>query len=252
MAHSVDPAKEPTAERYWAAAAQAIARVRESQAENIRQAAAICAESIMAGGVVHIFGAGHSRAFGMELSGRAGGLVPMHVFGLEEAAPPGKKGLELLDLERSPETAHRLLAGFPKERADCFIIASNSGRNGCPVELALEVQRWGHKVITVTSLAHASAFASRHPSGKRVYEVADVVIDNGAPVGDAVLEVEGMAERICAVSSVTGALIAQALTAETIRLIRAGGGEPPVYISANVDGSDAHNARLEERYRGRI
>lgn len=246
------PEHEPTAERYWAAAGEVIARVQASQGEKIRQAAAICAASIMAGGVVHVFGAGHSRAFGMELSGRAGGLVPMHVFGLEEVAPPGQKGLELLDLERSPETAHRLLALFPKQKADCFLIASNSGRNGCPVELALEVQRWGHKVITVTSLAHASSFASRHPSGKRVFELADVVIDNGAPAGDALLEVPGMDERICAISSVTGALIAQALTAETIRLIRAGGMEPPVYVSANVDGADAHNARLEERYRGRI
>lgn len=243
---------EPTAERYWAAAAEAIARVEERQAENIRQAAEICGTSITNDGVVHIFGAGHSRAFGMELSGRAGGLVPMHLFGLEEAAPPGKKGLELLDLERSPETAHRLLALMEKRPNDCFMIASNSGRNGCPVELALEVKRWGHKLITVTSLAHASSFASRHPSGKRVFELADVVIDNGAPAGDALLEVEGMPERICAVSSVTGALIAQALTAETVRLIRAAGMEPPVYISANVDGSDEHNARLEERYRGRI
>lgn len=244
--------QEPTAERYWAAAAEAIARVQASQGENIRRAAAICAESIVAGGVVHIFGAGHSRAFGMELAGRAGGLVPMHAFGLEEAAPPGKKGLDLLNLERSPETAHRLLGLFRKEKADCFIIASNSGRNGCPVELALEVKRWGHKVITVTSLAHASSFASRHPSGKRVFEVADVVIDNGAPPGDALLEVPGMTEKICAVSTVTGALIAQALTAETVRLIRAGGMEPPVYRSANIDGADEHNARLEERYRGRI
>lgn len=246
------PDRELSAEGYWAAAAEAIARVQESQGERIRQAATICATSIMAGGVVHIFGAGHSRAFGMELSGRAGGLVPMHVFGLEEAAPPGKKGLELLGLERSPETAHKLLALFPKRPEDCFIIASNSGRNGCPVELALEVKRWGHKVITVTSLAHASSYASRHPSGKRVYELADVVIDNGAPAGDALLEVPGMGERICAVSSVTGALIAQALTAETVRFIRAAGMEPPVYVSANVDGADEHNARLEERYKGRI
>lgn len=245
-------AAEPTAERYWAAAAQVIRSVVESQAEPIRRAAALCARSIMAGGVVHTFGAGHSRAFGMELSGRAGGLVPMHVFGLEEVAPPGKKGLELLDQERSPETAHALLRLFPLDPADCFIIASNSGRNGCPVELALEAKRRGHGVITITSIAHASAFPSRHLSGKRVFELADVVIDNGAPVGDALLEAPGMAERVCAISSVTGALIAQALTAEIIRLIRAAGAEPPVYISANVDGADEHNRLLEDRYRGRI
>ena len=242
----------PTAEGYWAAAAPTIARVMATQGPAIRQAAELCARSLMNGGVVHIFGAGHSRAFGMELSGRAGGLVPMHVFGLEEVAPPGKKGLQLLDLERSPDTAHALLQQFPIHPADLFLIASNSGRNGCPVELALEVKRRGHALITATSLEHSGRVTARHPSGLRVFEVADVVIDNGAPYGDAVLTAPGLSEAICAVSSATGALIAQALTAETIRLILAAGGEPPVYISANVDGSDEHNARLEARYKGRI
>jgi uncharacterized phosphosugar-binding protein/putative N-acetylmannosamine-6-phosphate epimerase len=242
----------PTAERYWAAAGVAIANVQASQGPNIREAAALFARSLLAGGVVHIFGAGHSRAFGMELSGRAGGLVPMHVFGLEEAAPPGKKGLQLLDLERSPETAHRLLAGFPVEPADVFVIASNSGRNGCPVELALEVKRRGHALVAVTSLQHSRQVAARHPSGARLFEIADVVIDNGTPYGDAVLAAPGLKESVCAVSSVTGALIAQALTAEAIRLIQEAGVEPPVYISANVDGADEHNARLEARYQGRI
>lgn len=246
------PDRWPTAERFWAAAAEVIAQVEATQGDAIRQAAAICAAAIAAGGVVHIFGAGHSRAFGMELAGRAGGLVPMHLFGLEEVAPPGQKGLQLLDLERSPETAHRLLATFPTHPADCFLIASNSGRNGATVELALEVQRRGHKVIAVTSLSHAAQVTSRHPSGKRLHELADLVIDNGAPVGDALLTVPGMAEPICAISSVTGALIAQALAAETVGRLLAAGQAVPVYRSANLDGSDEHNARLEARYAGRI
>lgn len=250
---AVDPPEgEPTAERYWAAAAASIAKVQITQGPPIREAARICARAILSGGVVHIFGAGHSRAFGMELSGRAGGLVPMHVFGLEEVAPPGKRGLELLDLERSPDTARLLLSTFPVKPEDVFLIASNSGRNGCPVELALRVTHHSHPLIAVTSLDHASAVTSRHPSGKKVYELADVVIDNGAPYGDAVLTVPGMQAAVCAVSSATGALIAQALTAEIIRLIREAGEEPPVYISANVDGADEHNRRLEDRYRGRI
>jgi uncharacterized phosphosugar-binding protein/putative N-acetylmannosamine-6-phosphate epimerase len=253
LAAALKPAGgKPTAEGYWAAAGAAIAWVQATQGPAIREAAALFAQSILAGGVVHIFGAGHSRAFGMELSGRAGGLVPMHLFGLEEVAPPGKKGLQLLDLERGPETAHALLGLFSAHQADLFVIASNSGRNGCPVELALEVKRRGHSLVTVTSLEHASRVPARHSSDQRVFEVADVVIDNGAPYGDAVLTAPGLKEAVCAVSSATGALIAQALTAETIRLILEAGAEPPVYISANVDGADEHNARLEARYAGRI
>lgn len=249
---SSPPPAAVSAESYWQAAAAVIARVQATQGPAIRHAAALCARSIQADGVVHIFGAGHSRAFGMELSGRAGGLVPMHVFGLEEVAPSGQRGLDLLDLERSPETAHRLLASFPVHPRDLFVIASNSGRNGCPVELALEVKRRGHPLVAVTSLDHAGSYASRHPGGKRVHEIADLVIDNGVPRGDALLRAPGLAEPVCAVSSVTGALIAQALTAETIRLLLEGGQDPPVYLSANVDGADEHNSRLEARYRGRI
>ncbi|HYG60633.1 MAG TPA: sugar isomerase domain-containing protein [Symbiobacteriaceae bacterium] len=253
LAAAAEPAFSPlSAERYWVEAAAVIARMQATPGPAIREAAAMCASAILAGGVVQVFGAGHSRAFGMEMSGRAGGLVPMHVFGLEEVAPPGRRGLALLDLERSPETAHALLGVFPILPADVFIIASNSGRNGCPVELALELKRRGHKVIAVTSLDHSSNVTSRHPSGLRLFELADVLIDNGAPFGDALLSAPGLRESVCAVSSVTGALIAQALTAEIIRLIGEAGAEPPVYISANVDGSDLHNAMLEERYRGRI
>lgn len=247
-----DAARPASLEAYWTAVGDVIARVQTAAGPAIRAAAALCSQAILDGGVVHIFGAGHSRSFGMELSGRAGGLVPMHVFGLEEVAPPGQKGLDLLDLERSPDTAHRLLGLFPVHPADIFLVASSSGRNGCPVELALEVKRRGHKLVAVTSLAHAGSVASRHPSGLRLHETADVVIDNGAPAGDAVLTAPGMAQSFCAVSSVTGALIAQALTAEIIGQILAAGEEPPVYISANVDGSDEHNARLEARYKGRI
>src|SRR5690606_9781270 len=141
-----------------------------------------------------VFGTGHSRAFAMEMAGRAGGLVPVHaieedilflngIYPVEERKNPY--------LERDPKIAHQILAQYDIRPEDIFIIVSNSGRNGSTVEMAAEVKRRGHKLIVVTSMAHTTSVTSRHPSGKLLYEFADVVIDNCGPLGDAMLEVEG-------------------------------------------------------------
>lgn len=244
-----------SAQALFAEVDEIIAQLRRTQLANVAKAASLIAGRIRDGGVVHVFGAGHSRAFAMELAGRAGGLACVHAIGLEEVAQAeGRKGLSinLPELERAPETAHKLLGLCRLEPNDAWIIVSNSGRNGCPVELALEVKRLGMPVIAVTSLAHSTATTSRHPSGKRLYELADVVIDNCAPYGDTLLEVEGTPLRACAGSSIAGAYIAQALTAEIVGRLLEWGKVPPLFISANVDGSDEHNAAVQQRYQGRV
>ncbi len=244
-----------TAERFFQAADEAIARLKATQLPQIKRAGELLAEAVMKGGVIQVFGTGHSRAFGMEMAGRAGGLVPANailedvlffngIYPVEERKNPY--------LEREPQIAHQILAQYDIRPEDIFIIVSNSGRNGSTVEMAAEVKRRGHKLIVVTSMAHTTSVTSRHPSGKLLYEFADVVIDNCGPLGDAVLEVEGQPVKVCAVSSITGALIAQGLTAEVVGRLVAAGQTPPVFISANVDGADEHNEALKARYEGRI
>ncbi len=131
------------------------------------------------------------------------------------------------------------------------MIASNSGGNGSVVELARLVKERGHPLIAVTSMQHTTAVESRHPSGLRLFEIADVVLDNGAPFGDAVLELPG-GGAACGISSITAALIAQMIIAEVLRDLLAYGETPPVYLSANVPGGDEHNRALEARYEGRL
>jgi len=131
------------------------------------------------------------------------------------------------------------------------MIASNSGGNGSVVELARLVKERGHPLIAVTSMQHTTAVESRHPSGLRLFEIADVVLDNGAPFGDAVLELPG-GGAACGISSITAALIAQMIIAEVLRDLLAHGVTPPVYLSANVPGGDEHNRALEARYEGRL
>lgn len=206
-----------------------------------------------AGGVIHAFGTGHSEAFAMEVSGRAGGLIPTNKFALRDLVMHGDRDIDVLtsSLEREPWLVDELMATVPVGTGDVFMIASNSGVNGSIVGAALWAQERGHRVIAVTSMEHTMRVEPKHPSGKRLADVADVVIDNLAPYGDTTLEVaDGIGAG--AISSITGAFIAQLLTLGVARTIADRGDTPPMYISANIPGGDEHNSVLEDRYNGRI
>ncbi|MGF6824651.1 putative phosphosugar-binding protein [Microbacterium sp. ZKA21] len=208
---------------------------------------------IDAGGVIHTFGTGHSEAFAMEIAGRAGGLIPTNRFALRDIVLRGDRDVDVLTaaLEREPWVVDELMATVPVGEHDAFMIASNSGVNGSIVGTALWAKEHGHRVIAVTSLAHTARVEPKHPSGKRLSEVADVVIDNLAPYGDTTLELDG-GIGAGAVSSITAAYIAQLLTLGAASRIVDRGEVPPMYISANIPGGDEHNSVLEDRYRGRI
>lgn len=212
------------------------------------------AEAVRDGGVIQAFGTGHSEAFAMEIAGRAGGLIPTNRIALRALVLRGGYQSEILTgsaLERNPEVINDLLALYPIDPRDVFVIASNSGVNGSIVELALAVKARGHKLIAVTSLAHTNAVQPKHSSGKRLSEVADVVIDNLAPFGDTTLTTAD-GTGVGAVSSLTAAYIAQLLTIGTAVKLAETGERPPFYISANVPGGDEHNKALEDRYAERI
>jgi uncharacterized phosphosugar-binding protein len=229
-------------------------RVIATQTGNIARAAELVVEAIDNDGIMQVFGTGHSRSIAMEIAGRAGGLVPANALSIKDLVMYGDTApAEILDptIERDPELAARILDLADTRAEDVFIIASNSGGNGSVVELARLAKARGHQIIAVTSLAHTEQVASRHPSGLRLFEIADVVIDNCGVFGDASLPLPG-GGAIAATSSLTGVLIAQMLVAEVCgRLLRTGR-EVPVLISANVPGGDEHNAAVNERYGGRL
>ncbi|MET3510642.1 SIS domain-containing protein [Plantibacter flavus] len=206
------------------------------------------------GAVIQAFGTGHSEAFAMEIAGRAGGLIPTNKIALRDVVLRGARSVDDLGgaaLERSGDVAAELFAISPVGEGDVFIIASNSGVNGSIVGLALIAKEHGHPVIAVTSLEHTSRVEPKHPSGLRLSEVADVVLDNRAPFGDATIEVQD-GVPVGAVSSITAAYLAQLLTIGVAARIADTGETPPLYISANIPGGDEHNSALEDRYRGRI
>ncbi|MFI6734329.1 sugar isomerase domain-containing protein [Nonomuraea sp. NPDC050451] len=221
----------------------------------IVRAAGLFTKAVSAGGVIQAFGSGHSEAVAMEIAGRAGGLVPTSKLALRDIVLYGgapRSELDRYDLERDPSIARAILDLAPVHPGDLFVIISNSGVNGVVVELATLVKQRGHDLIAITSRAHGEAVASRHPSGRKLIDLADVVLDNRAPYGDAVLPLPDGGACVGAVSTITSALLAQLVVAQTVRNLLEAGEVPPVYLSANVPEGDAHNLKLEALYAGRI
>ncbi|AYG04070.1 sugar isomerase domain-containing protein [Gryllotalpicola protaetiae] len=236
------------------AASRLDALAESARAGGLDVAIGLLADSLRNGGVLQAFGTGHSQAFAMEIAGRAGGLIPTHSLALRDLVLLGKRPLDVLHggtLERDDSVVDDLWSLYDFQPADVFLIASNSGVNGSIVGLALKAKAEGHAVIAVTSLAHTNAVTPKHPSGKRLAEVADVVIDNLAPYGDTTLELSG-GLGVGAVSSITAAFIAQLLTIGAAERVQAAGDVPPLFISANIPEGDAHNRALQDLYGDRI
>jgi uncharacterized phosphosugar-binding protein len=243
-----------SAQAYLDALMPIMTKVAEQSDGPVQEAADLIVASLRAGGVVQAFGSGHSEALAMEIAGRAGGLVPTNRIALRDVVIVGGESTDVLGnkhLERDPSIAHRLYDLANVSESDIFVVASNSGVNGSIVELAQLVKQRGHRLIAITSFTQTAGVDSRHPSGKKLVDHADVALDNGAPYGDAVLPLPG-GGSVCAVSSITGALLAQLIGAEVVRRLTEAGETPPVYLSANVPGGDEHNSTLEARYAGRI
>ncbi|MEU7746354.1 SIS domain-containing protein [Nonomuraea sp. NPDC049158] len=228
-------------------------QVVETQAEPVRRAAALLVTSLRAGGVVNAFGSGHSESIAMEIAGRAGGLVPSNRLTPRDLVLYGGQPPSVLtpELERDPAIAHRIYELAPVAPQDVFVLISSSGINGAVVELATIVKERGHPLIALTSVQHSSQMTSRHPSGRKLLDLADVVLDNGAPYGDAILELPG-GGGYGAISTVTSALLAQMVVTEAVAELVALGETPPIYLSVNVADGDEHNKALESRYAGRI
>ena len=195
-----------SARAYLDALAPILAGVGEQAGGPVAEAADLVVASLRAGGVVQAFGSGHSEALAMEFAGRAGGLVPTNRIALRDLVVFGGEPPAVLadpKLERDPSIARRLYDLAAPSAADVFVVGSNSGVNGSVVEFAQLVKQRGHRLVAITSFAQTAAVDSRHPSGTKLIDHADVALDNGAPYGDALLPLPG-GGTVCAVSSITG------------------------------------------------
>ena len=238
-----------TAARYFAYAQSKIQEIVEKELPNIDKAARLVAESCLQGGRFYVFGSGHSHLIAEELYLRAGGLALVHAI-----LPPELMLHEMANkstyLERIEGYSQALVELYRLEAKDTILVISQSGRNAVPVEMCLEAKKKGAKVIAMTSMKHSSGCTSRHSSGKKMYEIADVTIDNCADQGDAAFPIEGLDSCIGPTSSVTGIAIAQALVCQVVDNLVKAGMDVPVFKSSNMDGGDAHNNKMFETYYG--
>ena len=241
-----------SAQTYFQEAEAALHRVATEQADNINQAADVMVDAIADDKAIYAFGASHSFMVAEEMVYRTGGLMlinPIYPHGMNLFVRPMTATSQL---ERVEGLGQKLLEASPVAAGDVVIIASTSGRNPVAIDLAMHAVALGLKTIAVTSLDYTNNVTSRHSSGKKLADVCEVVIDNGAPYGDAVVEVDGFADKVGPLSTVTACAVVNALVAEVVAMLVAKGIDPPVYMSANVDGGDEHNARLLEENMHRI
>jgi uncharacterized phosphosugar-binding protein len=236
-----------SANLYFDLAVDLIRRVQQEESENIRKAARLITDSIRAGGMVHVFGAGHSHLLSEEMYFRAGGLVPLNpILDLNFMMNvPASKGSQL---ERLPNYGKIVFEAYDTKPGEVIIIASQSGKNAAPVDVAMTAKERGLKVVALTSMEHSGSAVSGHQSGKKVYELADVVLDNKVPTGDAGVELSPELPKVGPLSTTVGAAILNALIAEVAQQILDAGEELPIWMSGNVPGNEIHNQRMASRY----
>lgn len=238
--------------RYLEEVIRLLQEVDATQSAAIEQAAQHAAEAILNGHLLYVFGASHAGILAQEMFYRAGGLVPVNPI-----LPPGLttdvRPVTLTSrLERLAGLGEQILAETPIQSGDVLIVHSVSGRNAVAVEVAEGARLRGAFVIALTSLAYSRSVQPRKPGMKRLFEAADLVLDDLAPLGDALIQVEGLPQKVAPASTVTGAAILHAMTVRVVEILVARGGPVPVFMSANLDGGEAANQRWLDHYRGRL
>lgn len=238
-----------TVTRFFHHAQNKLQQVLEHEMPNIQLAADFVTESCKQGGKFYVFGSGHSHMIAEELYLRAGGLALVHGI-LPAELMLHEMANKSTYLERIEGYSQALVELYRVDEKDTVMVISNSGRNAVPVEMCLAAKEKGAKVIAMTSMQHSSNCTSRHSSGKKMYEIADVTIDNWGEPGDAAFPIEGLDSTIGPTSSITGITIAQALVCQVVDNLVKAGIEPPVFKSSNIDGGDAHNNQMFDKYYG--
>lgn len=236
-------------EKYLNEVTKLLNEITKNEYNNIKEAAKVMFSSLKENKLVHIFATGHSHMFAEEMFYRSGGLVGINPI-LEPALMQHEGAVRSTKLERLSGIAEIIFESVDKKNNEPFIIVSNSGINSVPVEMAQIARKNGHPVIVITSVNSSKNSTPRTKTNQRLYEVADIVIDNHVPYADGVFEEDGT--KIGAVSSIVGSFIAQSLVLEVIRLYKENNLVPPIYQSANTPGGDDHNKLLYETYKNRI
>lgn len=235
--------------KYFEYIQEILSKVVNNESNNIVKAAELVADSIAKGGRFYVFGSGHSHMVSEEIYIRAGGLAFVKAILPEELMlhqMPNKSTY----LERIEGYADAILNLYKVDEKDTILVISNSGRNAVPVEMAMYSKKRGANVIVMHSEEHTMSGESRHSSGKRMCDFADVALDTHAPKGDAAFYVDGVDTPTGPVSDFIGIAIANNLIVTVIDILHKRGIETPIFKSSNLDGADKYNDELFDKYYG--
>jgi uncharacterized phosphosugar-binding protein len=237
----------------YLARAQKILDNVAAQRDKISQAADWFARTILAGRMVHLFGSGHSRIMVEEMWPRYGsfpGFNPIVELSLTFHNPVvGANGQrQAMHLENVSGLAERILRNFDLSPQDSALVVSSSGCNVVPVEMAEEFKRRGIRTVALVTLAHAQASQSRHAQGNKLHEVADMVLDTGAPAGDAMVNIDGLETPVSPGSTVGGCLVINSLKAEIAQRLTRAGQPPKVLTAAAIVGPERSEQLFESAY----
>lgn len=237
---------------YLEKCAALVGKVR-AQRELIERAADWFAQTILAGRMVHVFGSGHSRILVEEMWPRYGsfaGFNPIVELSLTfHNLVVGANGQrQAMFLENVSGLAERILRNFDLQKEDCALVASSSGCNVVPIEMAELFKARGIKVVAIISREHSDASKTRHGSGKKLQDFADIVLDTGAPVGDAMVRVAGLDTPVAPGSTVGGCMLINAIKAEVAARLTKAGAPPKVLSAGAVVGSERATALFEAAY----
>jgi uncharacterized phosphosugar-binding protein len=239
-----------SANRYFEHAFEILEAIRLDTAV-LQEVAQVFAEVIQQDKLIYTFGTGHSSLLAAEGLYRAGGLAC--VSAILEPSTTSELGMIVGSaFERFSGQAALIFDRYPVQAGDALVVYSNSGANALPVEMAQEAKARGLITVAVMSLEYSKQAPVTSKTGQTLADVADYVIDNHVPPGDAVVSFYGNTLRAAAVSNVAGAFIWNALVAEIVALLEARNIKAPVYISSNMSGAKEHNAGLVDKYRRRI
>jgi uncharacterized phosphosugar-binding protein len=238
-------------EEYFAAVNDMVDEILETQGQQIKRAAEIVSQAVAHDGLVHTVGVGHSHCLAEDIACRAGTLVQIHAI-LEPSMIGTTEIVKSLYMEKLEGTGSILCDYHHVEPPDVLMVISNSGNNAMPIDVAIEARKRGVKVIAVCSLTYAESLKARHSSGKKLTDVADVVIDNCGQIGDTCLRLEGLEQGLGATSTITGAFITNSVFVQAVANLQEMGIQPMVYWSGNLEGGMEANQAYLDQYWCRI